>query len=594
MSNTHKTYPLQGELFSHQNDALAWMKEVEDNNRYEMVGGILSLTQGLGKTLTSITHIVRKYMSTPPEERKPSLVLVKKALLPEWEECIRQFYPDLLQDTLFMHSDYLPQDTLNNITQEMINQKTLVITTYETLMYRKSRFTVKSYKEDIDCCLAEGSGRFVGKVVKVSARTLRQTFKNGIVGRRVLYYTAWRYVIADESQKFANNTSWTFRAVMGVYGQNKWCLTGTPIRNKSLDLFTQLRWCGLPDRMASNSSEWKRFVKQRRYQDYNMNYFVMSMNYETAGIVIPEKVRHIIPIDLTSEKEKEMYKIVLDKTRYVLSESLNNRLGFSHVLAMFTRLRQTCVASHAITPQSKRDNSIKTNEFFEPDTPMSAWCLNKDGTAGTQSTKNLEVLSIVRGVPEDEKILIFSNFVAVMDLTEAAILLETDIPCFMLEGSLSSEERNEQLASFKATPGKAVLIINYKVGSEGLNITEANHVICLEPWWNFSTHAQAEARCWRIGQTRTVHVYDIFIRQSIESRIIDICSQKRDITESFLGRSDSLVADETRLTRQAIQDILGDPLSMGDDEIALLPVGGAAGRRIRFGVTPVVNPQGPS
>lgn len=551
MTTTQETlYELRGELYRHQTEALEWMNSIESAPQHGMVGGILSLTQGLGKTLTALTQIVRKYNETPQESRRPSLVIVKKAVIPEWNRCIRQFYPELLPDTVFFHADYMGRGSIDAMTKDFLLRKAVVITTYQTLMYR-------GYKDAIDCCLEYGDDntRFRRKVMAVHCRKLSQC-NRVVTGKRTLHYTPWRYVFADESQVFANPRTATYRAVMGVYGENKWCLTGTPIRNSDNDLFAQLQWCGMSSALAKTPKEWRQFVNYGRYESYDFNRFIRSVDYESAGIELPEKVRHVIPIDFGSNEEALMYEQIREKTIEALrSASISKFVTYAHVLALFTRLRQTCVAAHAITPQSKRDNRECT-DAFKGDAEMAQWCLDKDSTAGTASSKLQKVVEIVGDIPDGEKVVIFSNFVALMDLAETAVILELDCPTFMLEGGLSVEQRDRQLDAFKAHDGTAVLFVNYKVGAEGLNITEANHVICLEPWWNYATHAQAESRCWRIGQTKKVHVYDILIRNSIESRILEICARKRHTAERFLGQSDTLVADSTRLSLDMIGRLL--------------------------------------
>ena len=545
-------YEMEGELFRHQERAIEWMADVEDNPRHGMVGGILCLTQGLGKTLTAITHVVCTWLATPMDERRPALILVKKAVLPEWKRCIEQFYPGLVADTVFLHADYMRRRDIDAFTQEIALSKMFVITTYDTLMYR-------GWERDIDCCLEYGAenSRFRGKVMGVSTRTLDQTRRRDVQGRRVLYYTPWRFAFADESQVFANPGTKTYRAVMGVYGQSKWCLTGTPIRNECTDLYAQLRWCGMSDVIASTPLLWKRRVHEGVFDRYRLDRFILNMDYTKAGVKLPEKKRHVIAVELESDEEKAIYENMRQRTLEALhSASISNHVTYAHVLALFTRLRQTCVAAHVITPQSKRDNRPAL-AHFQPDSSVAEWCLDREGTAGIMSTKLQKMVEVIKRVPADEKVVIFSNFVALMDLAEEAVMVETDTECFMIDGGISGTERDTQLAEFKAHPGKAVLFVNYKVGAEGLNITEANHVICLEPWWNYATHSQAEARCWRIGQTRNVHVYDIFIKDSIESRILEICSVKREQAEAFFGRQNVGDGDKTRMSLATIYQLLG-------------------------------------
>lgn len=99
--------------------------------------------------------------------------------------------------------------------------------------------------------------------------------------------------------------------------------------------------------------------------------------------------------------------------------------------------------------------------------------------------------------------------------------------------------------------------MSYKVGSEGLNLTVANHVICIEPWWTFAVPMQAEARCHRPGQTKPVYVHNICVEDTIEKRILDMCNEKRDISDKCLDGTQGMSKTKATLDVRAIGRILG-------------------------------------
>lgn len=554
-------YPLQGQLYPHQVDAIRWMGETENNNQYGFRGGILSLTQGLGKTLTSLTFALQN------RGEFPQLVLVNKAIMPEWLKSIRTFYPNLLSKVLFMHSDY-SDINFSAITRRQLMRFELVITTYG--MARNAVALLPEAVEQSQVLDPDAPYFSNGKpnVTHYRLRTREEVDNPLIIGKGILVATPWHRIICDESQVFANPSTKIFKAIMTLYGDYKWCLTGTPIRNYETDLYAQFRYCGFNMPGARTVTEWKTFIRDNGYNDYNLGRWILIKNYEDAGVVLPPKLRQVISLDFQDPREKKVYDFVLDKAKEIYAAVvLENKLKFANLLAAIVRLRQCCVSCYAAIGTSGKGiegyegmETLETEEqIFEGIEDVTEWITDPMGTAGIYSTKNRELVRLVTEViPADEKAIVFSMFVRLLDIGKTAVLeADESIPCFMIHGGLIGRERDRQLEMFKRVPGKAVLFVNYRVGSEGLNITEANHIIPLEPWWNYATHAQAEARAWRMGQTKPVHIYDIIIRDTVESHVLSICERKRQMSHDFLGPSDSIVSDSTRLSIAAIGDMLG-------------------------------------
>jgi SNF2 family DNA or RNA helicase len=110
-----------------------------------------------------------------------------------------------------------------------------------------------------------------------------------------------------------------------------------------------------------------------------------------------------------------------------------------------------------------------------------------------------------------------------------------------MDGDTSGDDRDTILNSFRKGEGKKFvngLFLTYKVGSEGLNLTEATHCVCLEPWWNNAVHNQAVRRCWRVGQTKHINVHNLYVSDSVEDKILDICKRKDGIVSSYLDGAD--------------------------------------------------------
>lgn len=400
-------------------------------------------------------------------------------------------------------------------------------------------------------------------------RTKEQANDPRVIGKGVLVATPWHRVFCDESQVFANPSTKRFKAIMAVYGQYKWCLTGTPIRNYDTDLYSQFKYCGFDLPSAQSPKEWKTFIKYNGYNDYDLGRWILTMNYDDANIKLPPKIRRVIPLEFEDPREQATYDYVLASAQVIYAAVLSNRLSYANLLAALVRLRQCCVSCYAgIAPPTKKGileyegmDSLGTEErdLLDDRPDLTNWIIDPMGTAGIKSTKNRELVRLVtEEIPEGEKTIVFSMFVTLLTIGKKAIeIADETIGCFMIHGGLSGAQRDLNLEQFKNFPGKAVLFVNYKVGSEGLNITEANHIIPLEPWWNYSTHAQAESRAWRMGQTQQVSIYDIIIKNTVESHVIAICERKREMAGNFLGSNDSIAGDTTRLSIDAIGDMLG-------------------------------------
>lgn len=526
-------------LRPHQEESLMYMKKIKDemNNHesYGMRGCILKLEMGLGKTLTSISTVLTLREPDSNGKMFPSLVIVSKTLMIEWQlEGFEKFFGNKVK-VLYFHEDYMRKSDMDNITRDDILKYDFVITTYDLVVSTASKYG------DHEQCYVMGAddSLMAGKISHINLRTRTMVNKPDKIGKRIIFYTPFEFVIADESQRFSNPDTKTFKAMMAVYGRMKICLTGTPIRNYNTDIWTQFRWLGYKE--CERTIDWK-----RDYSDYmnkhDLTRYVFGRDISETSIVMPNKIVKNIPVQL-EDKELEIYSHVLGSAKEIYDGMISSLYSYSSVLAAFTRLRQVCVCPYLISPNSKR----KTNESIETkkrikkmqeeyeDTPLWDWLNDKKQTSGVKCAKMLEVAKIIKSIPDNEKVLIFSSFACGLDIIADTIREFTDDFAFeQLDGSIVGEDRADILRNFKTNPKIRGLLLNYKIGSEGLNLTQANHVISVEPWWTPVTHEQAEARAFRPGQKKDVYVYNIFIEKSIEEYVMAICEDKRKLSKHIL------------------------------------------------------------
>lgn len=535
-------------LYPHQVKVLAWMKERESlnpNTVYGLRGGIIKLEMGLGKTLTGIIHSLTSPRPSCKESEKgfPTLVIASKTVMMEWKtQGFEKFFGDKVK-TMYLHKDFMG-DEIENVTRDYILKCDFVVTTYDVCMSVCQKY--KYHEESLE--YGDEHSRMRGKVVSVHMRSREQSDRPKVKGPSVIYATPWERVICDESQRFANPGTKTYRYIMAVYGRYKWCLTGTPIRNYETDIWAQLRFCGYNG--ITRAFRWEA-QGANLMKTHKLTEATFSMNYADAGVVLPPKNELITYVAL-DDREKECYNYILGVARDAYDNMMKGLCSFACVLALFTRLRQAAIAPYLITPDSKRKKKTskklkKEEEIRElmkelTEGSLGAWCYDKYGTAGIRSKKMTEVVRAVKSIPKKEKGVVFSMFTSVLDLVDLAISEKfgDSVKVFQIDGDTKGRDREETLTAFRKYPKKAVLLMTYKVGSEGLNLVEANHVIPVEPWWTNAVHNQAKARCWRIGQVSPVSVHNVYVSDTIEKRVVEICHEKDDMAEAMLegtGRS---------------------------------------------------------
>lgn len=531
-------------LFPHQVKALTFMREREAMNPrsvYGLVGGIIRLKMGMGKTLTAATHSL---ISPRPsctekwgENGFPTLIVASKTVMMEWKsQGFEKFFPKDVK-VLYLHEQYLGKKEMNKITRRQIVKYDFVVTSYDTCsgICRK-----RSFHEDV-LEMGDEHTLMKGKVAAIHTRRRDQADRPAVCGAAVIYTTPWERVICDESQRFANPDTKTYRHIMAIYGRYKWCLTGTPIRNYDTDIWSQLRFCGYNG--VERAIEWRRSGVEKM-RTHNLASSILNMDYKDAGIVLPAKHEHETFIVL-DDKEKECYEYVQGVARAMYDKMMANLCDFACILALFTRLRQCCIAPYLLTAESKREKGTAGEQRKDKEATdmlkqiyqgsLGAWVHDKNGTAGIYSKKMTETVQTLGKIPKGEKILVFSMFTSVLDLLDDACKVR--IPEFkflQIDGDTKGLEREEILQQFRTDPDIQGLFITYKVGSEGLNLTEATHALCIEPWWTNAVHDQAKARCHRVGQTREVDVHNIYVKGSIEDRIVDICKEKDRMAEEML------------------------------------------------------------
>jgi superfamily II DNA or RNA helicase len=322
----------------------------------------------------------------------------------------------------------------------------------------------------------------------------------------------WAMAVLDEAHVIKNALTKSSQSAMKIEAGFKLALTGTPIQNHLGELWNLFQFCN-PGLLGSLTDFSTRYVKSddtsRRAQLKKLIHpFMLRRTKNTVLDELPPKTEITQSIEL-SDAEMAFYEAM----RQQAVEALQNNdqpNGAKHLqaLAEITKLRLACCHT-----------SLANKEIVLP------------------SSKHTAFMDIVEELSENKhRALVFSQFVGHLALIRQT-LDKKKIPYQYLDGSTPMAERQAAVKAFQAGKGD-LFLISLKAGGLGLNLTAADYVIHLDPWWNPAVEDQASDRAHRMGQTRPVTIYRLVAKNTIEEKIVQLHATKRDLADSLLEGSD--------------------------------------------------------
>jgi len=333
----------------------------------------------------------------------------------------------------------------------------------------------------------------------------------------------FNYVILDESQAIKNPSSKRFKAVSLLNAQNKIAMTGTPIENNTFDLFAQMDFVnpGFLGSQAQFKENYSTPIDKNQSAERAaelqkiINPFVLRRTKEQVAKELPEKTEDYIYCTMEPEQRK-VYDAFRNKYRnFLMNKIESDGLGKSkiYVLEGLTKLRQIC------------------------DSPQ---LLPGEEDFGTSSVKIKELIRHIKEKTANHKILVFSQFVKMLKLIEAQIKIE-GIEYEYLDGKSSKKAREKSVKNFQENTNIRTFLISLKAGGTGINLTEADYVYIVDPWWNPAVENQAIDRCHRIGQSKKVIAYRMICKDTIEEKIIDHQEKKKRIATDIISTDEGFV-----------------------------------------------------
>ncbi|NAZ81765.1 ATP-dependent helicase [Kineococcus sp. R8] len=354
----------------------------------------------------------------------------------------------------------------------------------------------------------------------------------GLVVRDVedLARVAWRRVALDEAQHVKNAATRAARAVRAVGAQHRVALTGTPVENRLEDLRAVLDATnpGLLGSAATFRDTFAVPVEKLGHAEPARRLALITRPFvlrrlKTDPLVagdLPEKIEMTVRANLTPE-QAGLYQAVVDAMLAKLADAEGmERRGL--VLSTLTRLKQVC--NHPA-------------HYLGDGSPL----LHR----GRHRSGKLQLLDdVVDAAHADgEKVLVFTQFAAFGRMLAPHLSERTGAEVPFLHGGVGRRERDAMVAGFAGAGGPAVMLLSLKAGGTGLNLTAANHVVHVDRWWNPAVEDQATDRAYRIGQRRSVQVRKVVSAGTVEERIDDMITRKRDLAESVVGRGEGWITE---------------------------------------------------
>jgi superfamily II DNA or RNA helicase len=332
--------------------------------------------------------------------------------------------------------------------------------------------------------------------------------------------TRWNSIVLDEAQAIKNNATKRSQAVMALQGDFRMVATGTPLENHLGELWNlfrfinpgllgtsdqfNLRFAGPIERAQDKRAEAGARVRLRRL----IQPFILRRTKAQVLSELPPRTEIVLPVELTQEETALYESLRRDALEKLAALEAPESQKSIQILAEMMRLRRACCNPNLVAPELK-----------------------------LQSSKLTVFARLLDDLLENKhKVLVFSQFVDHLTLIRRH-LDERGIGYQYLDGSTPMQERKKRVDAFQAGTGD-VFLISLKAGGVGINLTAADYVIHMDPWWNPAVEDQASDRAHRMGQLRPVTIYRLVARHTIEEGIVDLHKHKRDLADSLLEGSD--------------------------------------------------------
>lgn len=460
-------------LRPYQKQGVGWLQFLRENS----FGGVLADEMGLGKTLQTLAFL--RLVRHQQVGSLPMLVICPTSLVFNWEAEAKKFTPSLKLLAL--------QGPERHAWFKEIPQHDLIVTSYALI-----RRDWEQYRE-----------------------------------------LEFDTVVLDEAQHIKNRETQNAQAVKSIKSRHRLVLTGTPLENSVLDLWSIFDFL-MPGYLGSAQDFRERYeapiARQRDSQAQlrlkrRLRPFLLRRLKTEVAADLPAKLEQVSYCELTSEQRGVYQQIIEASRKEILDATAQQGAAKSRmmVLTALLRLRQACCDLRLLKPESATHSSGKLDMFSEL------------------------LQEVIDG---GHRVLVFSQFVSMLALLKERLAQENIEFCY-LDGSTAN--RAAVVERFQKDSSVPVFLISLKAGGTGLNLTGADTVIHFDPWWNPAVEVQATDRAHRIGQTKVVTSYKLITRDTVEEKILTLQTRKREIIQATIGDEEQFLG---ALSWEEIQELL--------------------------------------
>lgn len=466
---------LDSVLRPYQKQGVAWLRFLREN----CFAGILADEMGLGKTLQTLAFL--RFVRQQDPLSKPMLIVCPTSLVFNWVAEAKRFTPSLT--VLALHG---PD---RHALFGQIPDHDLIVTSYALIRRDAERY------------------------------------------REMEFDT----VVLDEAQHIKNRQTQNAQAVKAVRSQHRLVLTGTPIENSVLDLWSIFDFL-MPGYLGTAQDFRERYelpitrekdLKTQARLSRRLRPFLLRRLKQEVAADLPAKLEQVSYCELTPD-QRAVYQQVIEASRKEVLEAVGAQ-GVAKsrmvVLTALLRLRQVCCDLRLLKLDGINPSSASGKlDLFE------------------------ELLEEV--IDGGHRVLVFSQFVTMLSILKDHLTAAGIEFCY-LDGSTNN--RGEVVGRFQKENGIPVFLISLKAGGVGLNLTGADTVVHFDPWWNPAVEDQATDRAHRIGQTKVVTSYKLIARDTVEEKILTLQNRKREIIKATIGGEEEFAA---ALSWEEIQELL--------------------------------------
>ena len=504
----------QGDLRNYQLEGYSWIRFMQQNR----FGALLADDMGLGKTIQTLAQLQHLALEYQKEKAQQPLSAVAGG------ESTAEI-TEIVNAPLASDGKPLPPEAMHN--------GPILIIAPKSLLYNWMSESAK-FCPALKTALYSGLNR--QKMVSTFGKLDLVVMSYGTMRNDVEVLRNYRFncIVLDESQAIKNPSSQTSRALLKLQSRSRIALTGTPIENTLLDIWSQMNFLN-PGLLGSYTYFEKQFIRPiekganpQKTEELRklIDPFVLRRTKKQVMKELPPKIEKVHFCEMSAE-QAELYESVKNQYR---NEILNHvtELGISKSrLKIFNGLMH--LRQIALNPTLKD--------------------VNYEGGSG----KDDEIMRmLLRAVANGHKVLFFSQFVGYLKVFEDMFEQQGVEYCY-LDGSMDEKERQAQIDLFQNDDKKRVFLLSLRAGNSGLNLTAADYVFLADPWWNPFTMKQAEDRAHRIGQDKPVFSYKFITKDTIEEKILALQAKKAALAESVIPDEDSILSS---LNLEELEDLL--------------------------------------